>query len=175
VSASCFLVGFDIYEYEGECRDGFAHGRGKASTPGLAYEGEFVGGLLQGRGKLVYMDGKPGVDGYFANNEAATVKAVPEALFVCSRPDAAGRFRCDSPERAGLPGQGSPEAMLASAGDACPSKRRLPSRTHVVWGCGFGATNTAKAMDRGEGVDLRGRGTYHCLEREVGCKRTEVN
>ena len=104
------------------------------------------------------------------------LKSYAEALFVCTRPDPAGRFRCDAPDRlniAGVPGA-RPEELLAASAVSCPSRRRLASLTHVVWGCGFGATGAPSAMDVGQGVDVRGRGTYQCLEGEAACKRTKL-
>jgi hypothetical protein len=103
-------------------------------------------------------------------------QAFPEALFVCSRPDASGQFTCDSPEREGIAGESgsTPLALVAEAGEVCPSRRRLFSRTHLVWGCGVGATGAPGFEDRGQGVDVRGRGTYQCLPQEPGCRRADL-
>jgi hypothetical protein len=106
----------------------------------------------------------------------AGTRPVPEALFVCTRPDPAGQFACDSPDRQGIAGEAgsTPLALVAQAGDACPSRRRLYSRTHLVWGCGVGATGAPRFEDRGQGVDVRGRGTYHCLPQEADCRRADL-
>lgn len=100
----------------------------------------------------------------------------PEALFVCSRPDASGKFFCDSPAEEDIEGTAgtSPHALVTSAGDVCPSRRRLYSRTHLVWGCGIGATGASRSIDRGQGVDVRGRGIYHCLPQEPDCRRADL-
>ena len=211
LAGPCFVVGLGAdYQYDGECKDGFAHGRGELSysiqvagkptltrysgefqrgymegrgtiaTATVTYEGELAGHQRHGRGKLTYADGRPGFEGQFAHNEAVGLKTFPEAVTVCTRPDAAGKFECDTPQRTGVAGgpgakgrPESPQALLANSASTCPSQRRLASRTHLVWGCGFGATNAPGAIDRGAGVEMRGRGAYHCTEREAGCKRTE--
>jgi hypothetical protein len=145
--------------------------------PEWTYEGAFARGLQHGRGKLSYSNGRPGFEGEFALGKPVGLKPFGEALFVCTRPDEAGNFACDSPHRAGLKGATgqSPAALLESLAEACPSQRRLPSRTHLVWGCGFAATNAPGAADRGGEIEVRGRGTYQCLEREAACKRTELH
>jgi hypothetical protein len=167
--------------YSGDFAQGYMEGRGALKTAAHSYEGGFAANQRHGRGKLAYADGRPGFDGEFAGGEPLGLKAIPEAVLVCTRPDAAGNFRCDSPQRAALAGgpaskgkAESPQALLASVAQSCPSQRRLASPTHLVWGCGFAATNVAGAMDRGAGVEMRGRGTYQCLEREAACKRTEL-
>ena len=201
LSGPCFVLDtrdFDAalgtVEYDGECKDGFAHGRGAVSfgaaryagtfvdgiweghgtltTQEWTYEGEFAITMRHGRGKMTYPDGKPGFEGTFKHGMPVGVKPFAEAVFVCTRPDAAGKFHCDAPDRTRLRGE-SPQALLAGAAQSCPSQRRLPSRTHLVWGCGFGATNAPATMDRGAGVEMRGRGSYQCLEREAACKRTQ--
>jgi hypothetical protein len=47
--------------YEGPCKDGLAHGRGKATGSGGSYEGDFAAGRRQGQGTLVYGPGSPWV------------------------------------------------------------------------------------------------------------------
>jgi hypothetical protein len=210
LAGPCFVLDMQDFdsalgslEYEGECKDGFAHGRGAVSfavqqpdgqagtarytgnfvdgiweghgtlvTQRWTYEGEFATMLRHGRGKMTYPDGKPAFEGTFQYGRPVGVKPFAEAVFVCTRPDAAGKFRCDAPDRTGLRGE-SPQALLAEVPQSCPSQRRLPSRTHLVWGCGFGATNAPATMDRGTGIEMRGRGSYQCLEREAACKRTQ--
>ncbi|MDM0053910.1 hypothetical protein [Variovorax sp. J22R115] len=108
-------------------------------------------------------------------------RTFPEAIFVCTRPNEAGNFRCASPVTAALSGGPknglaewtTPERMVNAMSDACPDARRLASSTHLVWGCGFGATNNSNSMDRSAGVDVAGRRTYYCSERETSCRRTE--
>ena len=108
-----------------------------------------------------------------------TLIETSEAIFVCSIPDSAGRFECDSPVTAGLDGGPkslpqwrTPELMVGSMTAACPDARRLASSTHLVWGCGFGATNNSNSMDRSAGVDVEGRQTFYCSERQTSCRRT---
>jgi hypothetical protein len=206
----CFVLGLPDYQYDGECKGVVAHGRGELSyniqiagkpvlarysgefsggymqgqgrivTAASTYEGDFAGHLRHGRGKLTYADGRPGFEGQFANGQAVGLKEVGEAVVVCTRPDASGKFECDTPQRSGVAGgpggkarPDTPQALLAGLADICPSQRRLPSRTHLVWACGFGATSAPGAIDRGAGVEMRGRGSYQCVEREARCKRTD--
>lgn len=104
-----------------------------------------------------------------------------EAISVCTRPVGEfGQFRCSTPVSASITGSSkdslkeyrTPEAMIASFRDSCPGQRRLSSTTHLVWGCGFGATNNSNSMDRSAGVDVRGRNNYYCHEKETSCRRT---
>jgi hypothetical protein len=107
--------------------------------------------------------------------------ATPEAIVVCTRPDAKGAFECDTPVDVNLrggPNNGiatwrTPDTMITALSASCPSARRLPSTTHVVWGCGFGATNNSNSMDRSGGVDVRGRETYYCTEKQTSCRSTQ--
>jgi len=103
----------------------------------------------------------------------------PEAIFVCSIPDGNGNFVCSTPVTNRISGGPrnlsqwhTPESMLYSMSAACPSPRKLPSTTHLVWGCGFGATNNSNSMDRSAGVDVDGRYTYYCTDRQTSCRRT---
>ena len=115
-----------------------------------------------------------------SSERASNLIRATEAIMACTKPDSAGRFECDSPVDTNLrggPGTLSqwetPEKMLASMSAACPAPRRLASTTHLVWGCGFGATNNSNSMDRSAGVDVKGRGTYYCYEKQTSCRRTE--
>ncbi|MCJ0763194.1 hypothetical protein [Variovorax terrae] len=111
----------------------------------------------------------------------STRQAFPEAIFVCTKPNEVGNFGCDSPVTGGLSGGpksglsewATPERMVSSMSSACPDARRLASSTHLVWGCGFGATNNSNSMDRSSGVDVAGRRTYYCSDRETSCRRVE--
>lgn len=101
----------------------------------------------------------------------------PETIIACTKPDTAGRFRCLTPVDVVSGGPGdkdwrTPEALVAWASASCPGARRLASATHVVWGCGFGATNNANSLDRSAGVDVQGRNTYYCAPKETSCRRT---
>src|SRR5690606_37505876 len=107
--------------------------------------------------------------------------ATPEAIIVCTIPSATdGRFNCSTPITKNISGgpentlsqYRSPELMVASMSAACPGAAKLRSSSHLVWGCGFGATNNSAQMDRSAGVDVHGRETYYCYPKEVGCKRT---
>lgn len=109
----------------------------------------------------------------------ARLAATPEAIFVCTKPDEKGRFECDTPVDANVRGGPNtleqwrtPDVMVASMGAACPGARRLASTTHLVWGCGFGATNNSNSMDRSAGVDVKGRNTYYCSDKQTSCRRT---
>lgn len=104
--------------------------------------------------------------------------ATPEAIVVCTHPDERGRFKCDTPLDVNLrggPNPGdlwrTPQDYVAQA-DSCANARSLPSSTHLVWGCGYGATNGGNTMDRSAGVDVKGRNTYYCVAREWPCRRT---
>jgi hypothetical protein len=107
--------------------------------------------------------------------------ATPEAILVCTRPDHAGQFECDTPVDVNLRGGPNnslaawrtPQSFVAWAAASCPGARPLPSTTHLVWGCGFGATGNSNSMDRSAGVEVRGRNTYYCLEKETGCRNTQ--
>lgn len=116
-----------------------------------------------------------------SNSSASRLIATPEALIVCTRPDATtGKFTCATPVTARVeggpasdqPAYRTPELLAASRKEACPDQRSLPSTTHFVWGCGFGATNNSAQMDRGAGVEVRGRRTYYCYPLETSCRRT---
>lgn len=106
--------------------------------------------------------------------------ATPEAVIVCTIPGSDGRFRCATPVSGGisggprdsLPEYRTPELMVAHFSASCPGARKLRSSTHLVWGCGFGATNNSAQMDRSAGADIQGRNTYYCTPKETGCRRT---
>lgn len=111
----------------------------------------------------------------------AALIATPEAIYVCTLPNATdGKFRCMGPVSGGidggpknsLPEWRSPQAMLANSRHQCPNPRRLQSTTHLVWGCGFGATGTAGYEDRSAGVDVAGRTTFYCSQGQTSCRRT---
>lgn len=113
-----------------------------------------------------------------SQSRQAALIATPEAIVVCTHPDSDGGFTCDSPVDVNLPGgpkQGAtwstPEKLVAGL-DSCSRARRLHSATHLVWGCGYGATNGKNTMDRSAGVDVKGRNTYYCVAREWPCTRT---
>jgi len=101
----------------------------------------------------------------------------PEAIVVCTHPDEQGRFKCETPVDVikGGPNEGetwrTPE-ILVSNQPSCTDARRLHSTTHLVWGCGYGATNGKNTIDRSAGVDVKGRNTYYCVAREWPCRRT---
>ncbi|MDX9844466.1 MAG: hypothetical protein RBT42_11990 [Aquabacterium sp.] len=114
-----------------------------------------------------------------SQRESAMLRTV-EAIMVCTRPNHSGHFECDSPVDTNIKGGPgtltqweTPEKMVSSMSGGCPAPRRLPSTTHLVWGCGFAATNNSNSMDRSAGVDVRDRKFYYCLERQTGCRRTE--
>jgi hypothetical protein len=104
----------------------------------------------------------------------------PEAVVVCTKPDADGRFECDTPvdvnRRGGpkneLEAWTTPESAIIAMNASCPQPTRLASTTHFVWGCGFGATGNSNSMDRSAGVDVKGRQTFYCYRKEVGCRKT---
>jgi hypothetical protein len=104
----------------------------------------------------------------------------PEAVVVCTKPDADGRFECDTPvdvnRRGGpkneLEAWKTPESAIIAMNASCPQPTRLASTTHFVWGCGFGATGNSNSMDRSAGVDVKGRQTFYCYRKEVGCRKT---
>lgn len=111
------------------------------------------------------------------NEQVSKFKAYPEAIIACTRPDTAGRFRCGTPVGVISGGPNStdwstPEQVAAWATASCPDARRLNSTTHVVWGCGFGATNNSNSIDRSDGVDVQGRNTYFCYPKQTSCRRT---
>lgn len=113
-----------------------------------------------------------------ATPKASGHTAYPEAIVACTRPDAEGRFSCDTPLSIGLKGGpktlpqwSTPEKFIADTA-SCRSPRKLESATHLVWGCGMGATNNGDTMDRSAGVDVRGRNTYYCVAKESPCRRT---
>jgi len=54
----CRVVDHDIADYyEGECKNSFAHGKGKARGKNNEYEGDFVAGKKQGYGVYKWADG----------------------------------------------------------------------------------------------------------------------
>jgi hypothetical protein len=108
--------------------------------------------------------------------------AYPEAIVVCTIPNEKSQFVCKSPVNSISghkdihPSQWrTPASMVADMTGACRDARQLRSTTHLVWGCGFAATNTMVGYyDRGgPGVDVDGRKTFYCYEGESGCRRTE--
>lgn len=114
------------------------------------------------------------------NQEQPTkLHATLEAIIACTKPDPlTGKFRCATPISKGIDGGpnslrewSTPEAMTKNLKATCPNPRRLESSTHIVWGCGFGATNNSAEMDRSAGVDVKGRNTYYCYPKETGCRR----
>jgi hypothetical protein len=100
-----------------------------------------------------------------------------EAIVVCTHPDEQGRFKCETPVDVirGGPTHGeswrTPEVVVSNQ-PSCVNARRLHSTTHLVWGCGYGATNGNNTLDRSAGVDVKGRNTYYCVAREWPCRRT---
>lgn len=110
-------------------------------------------------------------------NDDGKREAFAEAIIVCTKPDGQGKFRCLTPVDviSGSPADKdwrTPDALVAWAAASCPGARRLASATHLVWGCGFGATDNANSLDRSAGVDVQGRRTYYCAPKEVSCRRT---
>jgi hypothetical protein len=104
----------------------------------------------------------------------------PEAIVACTRPSGPnGSFTCRNPvtSRSGnlkdIKGWRTPEEMAERMTEACPELRRLPSTTHLVWGCGFAATGNSNSMDRSAGVDVKGRRNYYCYAKQTSCRRTE--
>ena len=110
--------------------------------------------------------------------DQVTLLQTPEAIVVCTHPNEKGRFECDTPVDVNLRGGPNPGDLWPTPNDfirnreSCSAARRLESTTHIVWGCGYGATNGGNTMDRSAGVDVRGRNTYFCAEREWPCRRT---
>jgi hypothetical protein len=110
--------------------------------------------------------------------EQVMLLQTPEAIVVCTHPNEKGRFECDTPVDVNLRGGPNPGDLWPTPADfirnreSCSNARRLESTTHIVWGCGYGATNGGNTMDRSAGVDVRGRNTYFCAEREWPCRRT---
>jgi hypothetical protein len=112
-----------------------------------------------------------------------TVKrtAYPEAIVVCTFPNEKGLFKCANPIHEVSGGKDNslsewrtPERMLASFKSTCWEPRKLPSTTHLVWACGYGATGGVDHKDRGgPGIDAKGRKTFYCTEAESSCRRTE--
>jgi MORN repeat len=47
---SCQVKDAKLFDYEGECLDGFAHGKGKVSAKTFTYVGEFKYGVREGKG-----------------------------------------------------------------------------------------------------------------------------
>lgn len=123
----------------------------------------------------------PGVADIQDASGARRRQPTPEAILVCTRPDGKGNFECDTPVDVNLRGGPSnglsawqtPESLVAALSSSCPGARRLASSSHLVWGCGFGATNNANSMDRSAGVDVKGRKTYYCTERQTSCRETQ--
>jgi hypothetical protein len=112
-----------------------------------------------------------------SSEPSKTREAFAEAIIVCTKPDDRGNFRCLTPVDviSGGPADKdwrTPDALVAWASASCPGARRLASATHLVWGCGFGATNNANSLDRSAGVDVSGRRTYYCAPKETSCRRT---
>lgn len=113
-----------------------------------------------------------------SSERGANLIATPEAIMVCSKPSGPnGSFECRSPtdvtygsQKDGK-GYRTPEERVMSS-DACTSPRRLVSTTHLVWGCGFGATNNGNSLDRSAGVNVKGRNTYYCHDKETSCRKT---
>jgi hypothetical protein len=114
-------------------------------------------------------------------DSSSRLQPTPEAIIACTRPDlSTGRFRCATPVDPGinggpksdLPEHRSPDLMVDSLSASCPGAHRLESATHLVWGCGFGATNNGAQMDRSAGVDVKGRTTYYCYPLETSCRKT---
>jgi TPR repeat protein len=102
-----------------------------------------------------------------------------EAVMVCTNPTGPrGNFSCLSPlnRRSGhlndVSGSRTPQEMVDSSNAACPGARRLTSSSHLVWGCGFAATNNSNSMDRSAGITITGRELYFCSAKETSCRRT---
>ncbi|ONG37034.1 hypothetical protein BKE30_15440 [Alkanindiges hydrocarboniclasticus] len=112
------------------------------------------------------------------DREEVKRQAFNEAILVCTKPDASRHFQCKTPVDviSGGPADkdwATPEALVNWASSSCPDARKLPSTTHLVWGCGFAATNNSNSMDRSAGVDVKGRNIYYCTPKETSCRRTE--
>lgn len=112
----------------------------------------------------------------------AQLAAYPEAITVCTHPTGPnGNFTCSTPltnrisgHLKDVSGQRTPdEFVTVGYRESCPDPRKLPSTTHLVWGCGFGATGNSNSMDRSAGVDVRERLTYYCSEKQTSCRRTD--
>lgn len=106
-------------------------------------------------------------------------QAYLEAVLVCTKPSGPKQaFDCLSPvtklhgHLEDISGSRTPDEV-ARGSASCTEKRPLASSTHLVWGCGFAATGGVNALDRSAGVDIKGRRTYYCTERQLGCRRTE--
>jgi len=112
-----------------------------------------------------------------SRKEGVKLQAFNEAILVCSKPDANKHFQCKTPVDVISGGPldkdwATPEALVNWASSSCPNARKLPSTTHLVWGCGFAATNNTNSMDRSVGVDVKGRNIYYCTPKETSCRRT---
>jgi hypothetical protein len=111
-------------------------------------------------------------------NSSSTLLPTPEAIVVCTMPDTAGRFACDTPVDVNLNGgpkndlvaRRSLDSMIHWLSASCGEARRLPSTTHIVWGCGYGATGNSNTKDRSAGIDVQGRRTYYCHPLETSCR-----
>lgn len=102
-----------------------------------------------------------------------------EAVMVCTNPTGPnGNFVCSSPlnRQSGhlkdVSGARTPQEMVDNSREACPDARRLVSSAHLVWGCGFAATNNSNSLDRSAGIDITGRALFFCYPKEIGCRRT---
>lgn len=111
--------------------------------------------------------------------QASNLRAYPEAIIACSKPSGSkASFECRTPvtvlrgHSEDMAGHRTPEEMVAGA-DSCPDPRRLASTTHLVWGCGIAATGNTNSVDRSAGVDVKGRNTYYCSDKQTGCRRQE--
>lgn len=114
-----------------------------------------------------------------SSERVANLIPTPEAITVCTLPSGAnGSFECRSPvtvhrgNKNDISGHRTPDEMVMNL-DGCPNPRRLASASHLVWGCGFGATNNSNSLDRSAGVDVKGRNTYYCHPKEVSCRKTQ--
>jgi hypothetical protein len=113
------------------------------------------------------------------DDSPSRLQPTPEAIVACTKPDAAGRFECDTPTevnqvggpKVGIMGRSTPASFIGTA-DSCPSPRQLPSTTHIVWGCGVGATGNSTTKDRSAGVDVKDRQTFYCYPLETSCRKT---
>lgn len=110
---------------------------------------------------------------------ASNLRPFPEAITVCTKPSGANSaFTCRTPlttlygSLKDVTGSKTPEEVV-SRSDSCSDARRLPSTTHLVWGCGFGATGNGDSLDRSAGVDVKGRQTYYCTPKQSPCRNTQ--
>lgn len=111
--------------------------------------------------------------------QAALRRPYLEAVVVCTKPSGANlAFECATPvdrirgHKNDISGFRSPQEWVARS-VSCPARRPLASNTHLVWGCGFGATGGVNALDRGADVSIQGRITYYCEEGQLSCRRTQ--